>query len=255
MASSNQVVKLKFRKQIPAMLEQAGVFKTLFSIDQVALSAIDPDLTVSWGVDFASWIEEAETCEVPWSAKGAMMSFTEEATRLMKQARNAMQELFFYVRRAFPDSAGKMEAYGKKDYREASKSRGKMLLVMERVTRNLIADQAAMIAAGYSLPKITAFGDLYNALLTTDNGQNTQKAAILDVTAAYYTKLNKVWAAMVKLSEASKLAFKDDYGKWKSYLLHTTVKSKKRKPKKEIPLQEAVSGVESLGTEVMAEKI
>lgn len=249
MAANNERLKLAFRKPVSNMLMQASVFQSMATKDQAALEAVNPAITAAWLSDFLQEIDDASSLRQPWAAIAATGIITEALKALVAGARNAVQELYFYVGMAWPDSAARLAAYGRGEYVASRQSAWRMVKLMEKALAQAAEDAAGLDAVGYTAAKRAALEALMNQLQAKIVEQDAQKSAARLVTEQYHIAMNGVWARMVVLQRTSEIAFRNDYARWANYRLYEGKKTTRTK-KKPIPVEDAVKGVGE-----MAEKV
>jgi len=178
---------------------------------QSRLATKDPDLTTTWFEAFEDSIEAAEAAAPIEERRAAGKDKTDTQTLSMKQARQVLQDLFFYVRKAYRDSEAKQQLFGTDLYDDASYNVGKMKTLLELAYKAATepAQQAVLTQAGYSDTDRQTLGSLAGALTTAQTLAGLQRGTNQVSTEDYVRLHNVVWQRMKTLNEAANRVFVD----------------------------------------------
>jgi hypothetical protein len=139
----------------------------------------------------------------------------------MKEARKKYNEVKYYVEVVFPNSPETRNSFGLNDYDKAATNQAQMVVFLTNLHKQCTvpANNALLIAAGLTAPKIAEILTIRNAL----TGNNTeQELMLLTSGKATETRIgtyNATYAFRQRVNKASKVVFADDPAKLNEYKL------------------------------------
>jgi hypothetical protein len=166
---------------------------------QPALAAKDPEVTSTWLNELETAIGQADQAETIDGRRAKGKDATTGKTLSLTLARAALQELFFYVRKAYPDSEAQQELFGTDLYDEARQHVGHMETLLVQAARRAAepAQLALLKGKGYSDAefgklRLLAGLDEGNSLVDAHAAAGMQRTTN-QVTTEHYIRLhNKV---------------------------------------------------------------
>jgi hypothetical protein len=212
----------KFNKSYDAALEQSYVFHAGFLLDKATFIAASPLFADPFAANFLVDIEAADVLPTIDDDNAVQFQFAYDLEGLMEQAKELYQKLMLYVGLAYPGDEAAFAAFKSEDYVRDSKSTDRMINLLQNA--NLVADsvayKAGLIAVGFLQVDI----DLLDSLAADIKDKNTEYQLFMNLATkrsqVRIVAFNKFWDAMVRLSDTSKIIYKDDPGKIAFYLLY-----------------------------------
>lgn len=213
------------------MFERAQVFHANFVIDLADFTAAFPALDATFAAAFETTIDDADAIPSNNEVMNEIEIITEQIDDKMAECRVAMQKLFAYAKITFKSDA-KVKSFGKSLYLKARNNQLRMIELLELGHRiaSETANQAALIAAGYSAAEIAELETLMNELDALNLSQETLKLTRLNKTETRVIAYNAVWEYMVQINQASKVVYATSPAKLTEYLLYPTVHHALSKP-------------------------
>lgn len=217
-----QSIKRTFSKDDLDMMEQAQVFHDSFIVDKADFIAAFPKFADPYAADFQAEIITTDAIPGDAEVQQEIAIKTEQLEAQMVLGRKALQKLFTYVKVAFDGSQAMLKVFGKGEYEKARSNQMRMKELLEKANRQgeVAAYKAALIAAGFLQADITNLQTLSLTIATLNQEQEDLKTSRLLKTELRIIALNKVWAYMVEISEASKVVFEDSPAKLAEYSLY-----------------------------------
>jgi hypothetical protein len=181
--------------------------------NQTAFQEFSPDFDPDFGTEWLAAINTADTT-LPGSQRvGELKEDTSAVNAVMEQARAAVQTVFYYAGRAFPNNPGRLDQYGRRDYESARKNQDKMRTLLHLAFTTATRDKVALAAKGYGATKLAALGALEAPLTTADTDQEVQKGHNVEGSDHYVTVQNLAYGFGQEVSGASKLLFATEAAK------------------------------------------
>ncbi|MCX6156244.1 MAG: hypothetical protein NT007_19000 [Candidatus Kapabacteria bacterium] len=216
------MITKKFSKTYDECLTQAYLFQSELVVDQTLFTAASPAFAAPFAANFLADIEAADAIPTNENDLNSQSVFTAEVEEQMDLARAHYQKLLLYIGIAWPGSDVKLKAFGNNLYEKARKSPPKManLLQSSYLDANSTTYKADLIAAGFLQTDITLLDTLSSDLTNKINAQQDFMRHTFTRSEERAVAFNKVWDTMVKISNSSKLNFKDSPAKIEFYLLY-----------------------------------
>ncbi|WP_046244514.1 hypothetical protein [Hymenobacter terrenus] len=177
---------------------------------QAAFQAFDPEFDATFGPDWLVALNTADTTPDHSVRVGDLKEDTDDVEDVMEQARRAVQTVFYYVGRAFPNNAGRLATYGRSTYAAARNNHNKMRTLLQTAFTSATRDQAALAAKGYSAEQLAALGSLVAELTATNTTQEVTKGTNTEQSDHYITVQNLAYGFGQEVSAAAKLLFAAD---------------------------------------------
>ncbi|PJJ47892.1 hypothetical protein [Hymenobacter chitinivorans] len=187
--------------------------------DVAAFTAFDPKLTAAFGTQWLAALDQADKATSGTTLRGGLKENTQDVEALMEQARTQVQALFYYVEQAYPNNAGRLDQYGKKQYVPARKKHDKMRALLETAVATATRDLADLSGHGFGAPKLATLKQLSQDLNQADTTQEVRKGSNTEGSQDYVRLQNQAYGYGQQLSKAAKRAFPTDPVKQKLYLL------------------------------------
>lgn len=172
----------------------------------------DPDLTPNWFDGFEHAIELAENAEPVEGRRATNKVKTAQQQLSLREARGVMQDLFFYVDKAFSTSPATQQLFGTTLYDGAAYNVGKMrdLLALAHKSVTDPAYLPALQRAHYPDASIQRLGELAGVLTADQTAAGLIRTRHKVSTEDFIKLHNAVWEQMVMISDAAKRAFLGD---------------------------------------------
>ncbi|GAB3850760.1 hypothetical protein GCM10028822_16560 [Hymenobacter terrigena] len=177
---------------------------------EAAFAAFNPEFAPAFGTDWLAAIGAADTTPDNTVRTGELVEDTAEVTDVMEQARTAIQSLFYFVGRAYPHNAGRLEQYGRSTYVAARENHDKMRTLLQTAFTSATRDKTALAAKGYAPAMLAALGTLVAQLADTNTTQEVTKGTNVEGTDHYVTTQNLAYGFGQEVSAAAKVLFAAD---------------------------------------------
>ncbi|MCX6154195.1 MAG: hypothetical protein NT007_08545 [Candidatus Kapabacteria bacterium] len=216
------MIKQKFAKSFDDARTQAYLFHSELVVDQTAFTATSPIFASPFAADFLDDIEAAGAIPTNENDLNMQTYHTSEVEAQMVLARNHYQKLLFYIGMAWPDSDAILKVFGSNLYTKARNVPLKMMNLLQSAysSANSVTYKSTLISAGFIQNDITLLDTLFNDLTEKINIQQDFIKHSYVRSEERAIAYNKIWDSMVKISNASKLIFKDSPAKIEFYLLY-----------------------------------
>ena len=216
------MIQLKFSSSFDYVLEQAYRFHTEFLTDKATFVSASPLFDDPFAADFLTDIEAADALPTFDDDRDDLILYTQEVENKMEEARVHFQKLMFYVNLAWPDDNGIARGFGSSQYKKARKSTLKLINLIQKayIKANSTTYKSDLIAAGFVQADIDLLNTLADEITEKNNAQEDYMSNTYERSETRIIAFNKVWDSMVKLSDASKVIFKNSPAKIEYYLLY-----------------------------------
>lgn len=213
----------KFSKTYDQALTQAYLFHSEFVIDNALFTAFSPIFATLFADDFLNLIEAADAISTNEEDLNNQVILSTQVEDQMEVARAIYQKLLVYIGIGWPNSETTLLAFGSNLYEKARKTPPKMMNLLQMAFKNASSTtyKTALIAAGFVQLEIDSLGTIEAELNTRYNAQQDYIQHSFKRTEERTVAFNSVWDEMVKISNASKLIFKDSPAKVEFYLLYS----------------------------------
>ncbi|SHI59859.1 hypothetical protein SAMN02745146_1140 [Hymenobacter daecheongensis DSM 21074] len=192
--------------------------------DVAAFSGFNPTLNAAFGAQWLAAIEAADQA-LPGAVRvGELKEETGQVQDDMEQARQQVQTLFYYVDKAFPKNAGRLEQYGKKRYEKARAKQEEMRTLLEMALQSATRDEQALTTQGYTAAKRQQLAQLSDALTASNTAQKVKKGANKEDSGLYIETQNAAYGYGQQANEAARVLYMSDALKRDLYRLVDAVK-------------------------------
>ncbi|GAA4375574.1 hypothetical protein [Hymenobacter koreensis] len=181
-----------------------------FVTDAAAFGAFNPDLNAAFATAWLAALDAADQATPGTVRVGELKEETAEVNDVMEQARQQVQQLYYYVGQAFPKNPGRLEQYGKKLYEKARTSHEQMRALLDVAVKSAERDEAALAAKGYPATKRLALQALSSQLTSTNTTQEVKKGENKEASGGYLALQNAAYGFGQQVSSAAKVLFVAD---------------------------------------------
>jgi hypothetical protein len=181
--------------------------------------AFNPDFDQDFGAEWLAALDLADKTPDHTVRTGELQEETAEVDDVMVRAQRAAQTLFYYVGRAFPGNAGRMNTYGRKTYDAARDNQDKMRTLLENAFAAATRDHAALAAKGYTAAQLADLGALAEELTSANTDQELKKGTNTEGRDHYVTVQNHAYGYGQETNAAAKMLFVDDAATQKLFRL------------------------------------
>ncbi|OON69104.1 hypothetical protein B0919_10365 [Hymenobacter sp. CRA2] len=190
-----------------------------FLTDAAAFAGFNPDLNAAFAGAWLAAIEAADAA-TPGSVRvGELKEQTAAVDEVMEQARQQVQQLYYYVGQAFPRNAGRLDQYGKKHYDRARDSHEQMRALLDMAVQAAERDETALAAKGYAATKRLALQALSTQLTATNTSQEQKKGSNKEGGDEYLALQNAAFGYGQQVSGAARVLFAEGTTKRQLYRL------------------------------------
>lgn len=186
---------------------------------QAKFQAFNPDFDQDFGDEWLAALDLADTTPDHTVRTGELKEDTAEVEDVMVRAQRAAQTLFYYVGRAFPNNAGRMNTYGRKTYDAARDNHEKMRTLLQNAFAAATRDHAALAAKGYSAAQLQALAALAQELTEANTDQEMKKGTNTEGRDHYVTVQNHAYGYGQEANAAANQLFVDDKATQKLFRL------------------------------------
>ena len=177
-----------------AMQQRQRTLRGHFTTHAAEFAAFNPTLSAAFGQQWAAAQAAAEAAPAG-------------------EARQQVQQLFYYVGQAFPRNAGRLATYGKPAYDKARNSHERMISLLKQASDAAATDQAALTGQGWASAQTTALATLGTQLATANTAQEQQKGSGVEGGQTYLGLQNALYAYGQQVSLAAKILYAANPGR------------------------------------------
>lgn len=200
-----------------AFMEKNRTVLTLFGNEQAAFEALDPTLNAAF---LSEWKGLIETCENHTSDE-TMLDMLREKTTALEQHIQAgllkVNELEFYVKKAFPASPALWQEFGFKQRRTATGSHSRFLVWMFTMHRILLDYEPQLLTAGMPAPFSIDFENTISACGEAELQQEYAKRMRLRQTRLRVEQLNRLHHYLQRVQHAANIIYHSNEAKRKQF--------------------------------------
>jgi len=196
-----------------AMQQRQRTLRGHFTTHAAEFAAFNPTLSAAFGQQWAAAQAAAEAAPAGEARQGQLMADTQAVDAAMEQARQQVQQLFYYVGQAFPRNAGRLATYGKPAYDKARNSHERMISLLKQASDAAATDQAALTGQGWAPAQTTALATLGTQLATANTAQEQQKGSGVEGGQTYLGLQNALYAYGQQVSLAAKILYAANPGR------------------------------------------
>lgn len=209
----------KFEISQDSMLEESKVTINQFKDDQAAFVIFDKDFDTPFDTDWELLVKTAGDT-LPDSVVAANMKLaTEDVEHEMEDCRECFQGAKFFIQKAFPDNPTVQQIFGYHDYEDARKNHDKMPRFMTNFHAVAMEYKTELVGVNYTLLNIANILTVRDALNAGLAKQHQKMGGRSLATKSRVGELNVIWEIRQKVAQAAKIVFKDDYTRFRMYLL------------------------------------
>ncbi len=218
------MIDKKFSKSFDEVLQQAYLFYDGFLIDEADFTAASPLFAIPFAANFLIDIEAADALPTNEDDLNEQTLLTQAVEEDMESAREHYQKLLLYINLAWPDDKAIAKAFGSTLYDKARSNTLKLINLMQDSFNdaNSVTYKADLIAVGFVQADIDLLGSLADDITAKNRVQEKFMKLSSQRSETRIVAFNKVWDSMAKLSDTSKIIFKDSPAKIEYYLLYPT---------------------------------
>jgi hypothetical protein len=216
------MITKKFNRTYDDTLTQAYLFQSELVADKIAFTAFSSIFADPFAANFLNLIEETGLIPTKEEYLNNQVIYSMQVEESMEKARAHYQKLLFYVGIAYTNSDTTLLAFGSNLYLKARQMPQRMLNLLQNAHKNANSAtyNATLISVGFTQIEIDLLETLEQELMTVYNAQQDYIQHTYKRTEDRTIAFNQVWDEMVKISNASKLIFKDSPAKIEYYLLY-----------------------------------
>lgn len=213
------------RHYISADADMRQQLRTMYGhylTNQAAFQAFSPEFDAAFATHWLAALDLADTTPTHAVRVGELKENTAAVETVMSQAQQAVQALFYFVGRAFPHNAGRLDQYGRRTYAAARDDHDKMRTLLQTAFTAATHDHAELAAKGYGATQLAALGTLAGQLTATNTTQEIKKGSNTEGADHYVTVQNLAYGFGQQASAAAKVLFATDATKLKTFRLSAT---------------------------------
>ena len=218
------MIDKKFSKSFDEVLQQAYLFYDGFLIDEADFTAASPLFAIPFAANFLIDIEAADALPTNEDVLNEQTLLTQAVEEAMESAREHYQKLLLYINLAWHDDKAIAKAFGSTLYDKARSNTLKLINLMQDSFNdaNSVTYKADLIAVGFVQADIDLLSSLADDITAKNRVQEKFMKLSSQRSETRIVAFNKVWDSMAKLSDTSKIIFKDSPAKIEYYLLYPT---------------------------------
>jgi hypothetical protein len=213
-------IKRLYSMSDAVMLEKASVMRAVF-VEALptftGYSAIfDTDYSDTWNDEILLALQ-TPTAEQTDDMGAAL---TQIVLSKMRDCRKAYRAIKFFVGEAFGNNAPVQNEFGFDDYQDVRKSQPRMIYFMQRLHKTAEKYATQLLAASCPQNRIDELLTLANDLLDANVVQEAFKKNRPGLTAARIILMNDVWKRILRVSQAGKVIYSDNYAEYQKYVIY-----------------------------------
>jgi len=216
---SNEIKRL-YSMADAMMLEKATVMRAVFVEDLATFTAysviFDNDYADTWENEIMLALQ-TPTAEQTDDMGAAL---TQIVLSKMRDCRKAYRGIKFFVNEAFESNEPVQNEFGFDDYKLVRRSQPRMIYFMQRLHKTAEKYATQLLAAGCPQNRIDELLVLANDLLDANVVQEAFKKNRPGLTAARIILMNDVWKLMLRVSEAGKVIYSNNFAEYQKYVIY-----------------------------------
>ncbi|HPI39089.1 MAG TPA: hypothetical protein PK397_14195 [Ignavibacteriaceae bacterium] len=220
MPRAKQIVR-KYNIPDADMISEARNKLTAFNEDKAGFISYDPDFRDPFSTDFESLINEGESTPDDEMIKGEMLSYTNRVDTALENCRVHFQEMKYFIEKAFPTDYAKQTEFGYRMYEQVRLNHDKMVQFMRNLFDTAKKYETDLTAVNYTADKIARIDTLRLELIDADKVQDNYIKNRPVYTQNRVIAMNRIWDGLVKICNAGKNIFRNDYAKLQKYDIPT----------------------------------
>ncbi len=181
-----------------------------FTANQAAFQGFSPAFDADFGPHWLAALDVADDAPTHEVRIGELKEDTAAVTGTMDRARQAVQQVFYFVGRAFPHNVGRLDQYGRRSYAKARNQHDQMRTLLQTAFASATRDQAELATEGYTPAQLAALGALVGQLADTNTTQEVTKGQNTEGSDDYLTVQNIAYGFGQEVSAAAKVLFADN---------------------------------------------
>lgn len=201
------------------MAEEAQTMLDLYSEDVADFTAFDASLNADYADDVQDLIDAAIDFPSDETVQNEISELTDAMQGAWDACKTHFQDAKYFIQKAFPGNAARHKVFGFNDYEKMSRTQSEVLPFMDQFSDTAVKYQTELIAAGYTLAKITAIATLSQAYETASRAQEKAKKDRIETTQDRTIAMNAVWTGIKTINMASKSVYRTNYAKLQQYLM------------------------------------
>lgn len=226
------MIEKKYSKSFDEVLQQAYLFHDGYLVDEADFAAASPLFGLTFAADFLADIVAADALPTNADDLNDQTVYTQAVDDSMDSAREHYRKLLMYINLAWPEDKTIAKAFGSRIYEKARSNTLKLINLMQDAFNE--SDSATyktdLIAVGFVQADIDLLNTLAEELTTNNRAQEKFMRLSFARSEERVVAFNKFWDTMVKISNTSKIVFKDSPAKIQYYMLYSTVHHSLGKP-------------------------
>jgi len=222
---SPEKVSKQFSISFASALIDCRVTIVQFIKDQADFKNFDEDFATPFEKNWQNAINIATDLPTDEETVDIQSGYTDTVNDTMAACRKIFQDSKYHIEKAFPTKKAVLKEFGFDNYEAARKSVPKMTIFMGVFNKKIAKYKTQLLAVKFPQSSIDSINTLAKALVEQKTDQETQKKSRLSLTEDRITKMNAMWAFRQKVAKASKNIYKNNYSKYRLYLLPASEES------------------------------
>lgn len=219
--------KRLYRVPDTTLLQAAKAMRQQFMAYQATFVAFDTDLASPFEDTWQDTIDQCEDLLNDETVRDQLQQLTSQVKAAMKACHNKFMDTKYFIRKAYPENAGKWKAYGFDRFLVDTRKQLGMIEFMKVLHARATEDAAELNAVGYDNAAIAEIETLLQALVNADLEQEAFKGARGVSTAERKQAFNDLWRVLQTVNRVSRSVYRNDLTKKKLFQLPVPARRKK----------------------------
>lgn len=225
MTSPEKTIRL-FGISFASALIDCRVTYNQFIEDQTTFKNFDEDFASPFEKNWQDAITIAADLPTDEEIVDILTGFTETLNDTMADCRKSFQDAKYYIEKAFPNETAVWKEFGFDTYNAARASVPKMIIFMGVFKSKVEKYKTQLLAKKFPQASIDVIDVLAKAILDKKTEQEKHKKSRYSITEDRTNKMNAMWTFRQKVAKAAKNIYKENYAKYRLYLLPASEESK-----------------------------
>lgn len=207
------------------MTERARVTYTLMSQALALFTNFNSTMTAAYLQAFLDAIDAAVLVVADNTVVGQQEQLTAQVVAKMRTARTQYKELRLFVEQAFPNSPGTLKEFAFNKYAEVRNSADEMVDFLDEMSNAAIKYKVALLAAGFSQPRIDAIATTRDELIQINNDQEVFISGRPKLTEDRIIVMNTCYKIITLVNASAQFVYLEDYAMRKQFVYNPSSNS------------------------------
>ena len=218
--SKPEEIQYDFNKQITVMLEQAGVVKEFADQDVNDLKAFDEELDEDYITRFDNSLTRAKAIPMDEVVTDVQAGKAAVVLATRKLCEDHVADIKYFVNKTFPKDTAIKKEFGYNDYEDVRTKPALFVPFLRQLSVTINKYGQKLHDKGMPEPLLTVAAALATKLETDARDHELSMKGRMLTTQDRRIAYNEVWNMMKQLCLAGKRVYKNNYAKYRRYILY-----------------------------------